>query len=259
MNIKQLTALVAITFAGLVVALPVNAKDIHLFILSGQSNMQALEHQKYFNPIIEKEYSGQEIIIVKNAVGGQVIRRWYKNWKPAKGVKVVDKEAHKKWYQRWCEKRGRDGVKSGDLIPNGVLYDDLLEDVKEALGNKKPTTITFVWMQGESDAIEGHHEVYAESLKGVVQQLRDDLNHKDINVVIGLIIAKKAGKNKDALTAWNGVRKAQQELGESGPRWACVSGDDLETNGIHWKKPEGYKGLGKRFAEKAIELIKKNK
>ena len=78
MNIKQLTVLVAIMFAGPAVLLPANAQDIHLFVLSGQSNMAALEHQKYFNPIIEKEYSGQEIIIVKNAVGGQVIRRWYK-------------------------------------------------------------------------------------------------------------------------------------------------------------------------------------
>ena len=56
-------------------------KGNHLFILSGQSNMVGLKPEESFTPIIEKKYGKEKIIIVKDAKGGQPIRRWYKEWK----------------------------------------------------------------------------------------------------------------------------------------------------------------------------------
>ncbi|MFC1497420.1 sialate O-acetylesterase, partial [Verrucomicrobiota bacterium] len=197
MNIKQLITLVTIIFAGLAVALQAETNDLHLFILSGQSNMAKLNHKVSFLPTVEKEFSAQNVIVVKDAHGAQPIRRWYKKWKPAEGVPVVDRHASSGWYKRLKEKRGINGDDHKDangveLIPQGVFYETLMEAVEEKLGDKKPTTITFVWMQGESDA-KDHYAVYAESFKGLVQQLRDDLNHKDINVVIGRITDSKLG------------------------------------------------------------------
>ena len=50
---------------------------------------------------------------------------------------------------------------------------------------KELDTISFVWMQGERDAKEGHSTVYAASMKGLIDQLRTDMKRDDITVVIG--------------------------------------------------------------------------
>jgi len=189
--------------------------------------MRRLNPNTSFTPTVEAEFGKDNVIVVKDALGGQPIRRWYKKWKPEKGT---EPEA------------------------DGALYDNLMRKVKSTIGQRRPTTITFVWMQGERDAREKHHEVYAESMKGLVQQLRDDLSHKSIDVVIGRLSDCKVGK-----VAWDAIRKMQQDMCEANPRWDWVDTDDLngDRNGVHYT-PEGYKELGKRFAEKAIELIKKN-
>jgi hypothetical protein len=76
-------------FAGLLVLatlLPAAAADkVHLFILSGQSNMAGLNPDISFTPTLKKEFSKDTVIVIKDAVGGQPIRRWYKQWKPACG------------------------------------------------------------------------------------------------------------------------------------------------------------------------------
>jgi uncharacterized protein YaaR (DUF327 family) len=59
----------------------------HLFILSGQSNMVGLNQKALFTPIMEAEFGKNNIIVVKDAQGGQPILRWYKKWKPAGGDK----------------------------------------------------------------------------------------------------------------------------------------------------------------------------
>ena len=58
----------------------------HLFILSGQSNMAGLDPDDVVYADSTKRSSArQHVIVVKDAVGGQPIRRWYKDWKPASG------------------------------------------------------------------------------------------------------------------------------------------------------------------------------
>jgi hypothetical protein len=58
---------------------------VRLFILSGQSNMVGLQPQVSFTPALEKAFPGDEIIVVKDAAGGQPILRWYKKWQPPEG------------------------------------------------------------------------------------------------------------------------------------------------------------------------------
>ena len=82
------------------------------------------------------------------------------------------------------------------------------------------------------------------------KQLGDDLKRDDVYYVIGRLSRFRTDEN------WEGVRKAQVEAAEASPRGAWVDTDDVDINGIHYTA-EGYKDLGKRFAEKAIALIKK--
>ena len=213
-------------------------RKTHLFILSGQSNMAGLDPKISFTPTVETAFGKDNVIVVKDAKGGQPIRRWYKKWKPAKG----------------------DEPKA-----TGDLYDQLMSKVNASIKGKKIQTVTFVWMQGERDAREKHGQVYADSFKGLLDQLREDLGRKDINFVIGRISDFDMGNKR--YPHWTKVREAQVEVAEADPHGDWVDTDDLNDgknrkgrqikNDLHYSV-EGYKTLGKRFAEKSIELIKNN-
>lgn len=129
--------------------------------------------------------------------------------------------------------------------------------VRKAVGGRKPDTVTFVWMQGERDAKTGHGAVYKASLKGLLKQLAGDLRRKDVNFVIGRLSDHLAGSKR--VPHWDIVRKAQIAVAKAGPRGAWVDTDDLNgpKNGLHYTK-KGYAELGRRFAEKAVALIKRS-
>jgi hypothetical protein len=114
-----------------------NSQGKHLFILSGQSNMELLRPEESFKPIIHSKFKEENTIIAKYALGTQPISRWYRDWKPIKGNK------------RKAE-------------PD--LYDSLMSKVYPAIKNLKIATITFIWMQGERDARLQQGEVYEKSL-----------------------------------------------------------------------------------------------
>jgi hypothetical protein len=209
----------------------------HLFILSGQSNMAGLNPNISFTPTVETAFGKDNVIVVKDAAGGQPIRRWYKKWKPEKG----------------------DEPKA-----TGDLYDRLMTKVNTATKDKNIQTVTFVWMQGERDAREKHGQVYAASFKGLLDQLHADLGRKDINFVIGRL--SDFDMDNKRYPHWTMVRKAQVQVAQDDPRGAWVDTDDLNDkknaktgkskDDLHYSR-SGYKTLGKRFAEKAIALIDK--
>lgn len=208
----------------------------HLFILSGQSNMQGMDHEISFVPTIEKEFGDQNVIVVKDALGGQPIRRWVKDWVDADGKRPEE---------------------------TGDLYERLLGKVKKAIGRQKIKTVSFYWMQGERDAREKHGEVYESSLAGLVKQLQSDLNHKDLHVVIGRLSDFDL-KNK-RYPHWTKVRETQVKFAKSLPSGAWINTDDLNdgvnsrgkqiSNDLHMSVG-GYKTMGERFALAGIALIK---
>jgi len=211
-------------------------QGVHLFILSGQSNMAGLDPNVSFTPTVEQAFGKEHVIVVKDAQGGQPIRRWYKQWKPKNGP-MPEK--------------------------NGDLYDRLMEKVNKAIEGKTVATVTFVWMQGENDAKTSHGEVYADALRGLIDQLASDLDRKDVNFVIGRI-SDFSNDNK-SFPHWTIVRDAQVKVAEENERGAWVDTDDLndkpgkdgtKRNDLHYTK-DGYAEFGKRCAEKAIELIRK--
>ena len=211
----------------------------HLFILSGQSNMAGLDPKISFIPAVEKEFGKANVIVVKDALGGQPIRRWYKKWADAKGNK-----------------------------PNGTgdLYDRLMKRVLPAVKGQKLLSVSFVWMQGERDAKELHSEVYGKSFMGLIDQVKADLKYDKVNFVIGRL--SDFDMENKRYKHWTKVRDVQVKLAEDNANGEWVDTDDLNDgknkrgkdikNDLHYSV-EGYKVLGQRFADKAIALIKKQK
>jgi len=209
----------------------------HLFILSGQSNMEGMHYEIDFNPFINQAFGKENVIVVWDAKGGEPISRWYKGWKSSSGNTVAI---------------------------TGDLYDRLITKVKEAIIGQRIKTVTFIWMQGETDALNGDGDVYQKSMIGLFNQIKTDMNRHDINVIIGRISDYDLDNKK--FQDWTMVRNIQVKVAESYPRGAWINTDDLNdglsrdgiivNNDLHYSK-HGYEVLGKRFAEKAIDMIKK--
>jgi len=219
---------VTITGADRGAAAPVR-KGYHLFVLSGQSNMVAMDPKVSFAPAIHKEFGADKVIIVKKAWGGCPISQWYKQWKPKPNAAVA---------------KG-----------NGKYYDELMVDVKKAIKGKELATVTLIWMQGEFDANRGRHNAYKDSLAGLVKQFSDDMERDDLNFVIGRL--SDCGLRGRGAPKWEIVRKAQVAVAEKSRRGGWIDTDDLNGpgDGLHMTR-KGYVEMGKRFAGKAIELIK---
>ncbi|SHE65703.1 protein of unknown function [Mariniphaga anaerophila] len=214
-------------------------KGKHLFILSGQSNMAALRPEESFTPAIEKKFGKENVIIIRDALSGQPIRRWYKNWKPLTG---------------------------DEPQANPDLYDSLMVKVNTAISSQDIKTVTFIWMQGERDAREKLGEVYERSLTGLYHQLSGDLKRNDINFVIGRL--SDFDMTDEKYPHWTMIRDIEVKVAESNPRFGWVNTDDLNdgynragkeiNNDLHMSA-EGYVIMGKRFAEESIRLIRKNR
>ena len=212
-------------------------KERHLFILSGQSNMDGVKQNFSFAPRVRAAFGYGNVLVVKDSQGGKPIRHWYKKW----------------------------GVGQSDQNEVGGLYDRLMKKVKAETKGMSFTTVTFVWMQGERDASEKQGEVYAASLRGLIDQLAKDLGCVDVNFVIGRL--SDFNMDNKISPHWTMVREAQVKVAESDPYGAWIDTDDLNDginedgiqikNDLHYSV-EGYKLLGKRFAEKSIELIQRN-
>lgn len=240
---------------GLVDDAAVRSQDgpSHLFILSGQSNMQGLRPKESFIPSVEQAFGKGKCIVVFDAMGGQPIRRWHKNWQSPseKGSTESTPTPNQK-------------EKPKSVSPtNGDLYDRLMAKVKAAVKDRELASVTFIWMQGERDAREKNASVYAASLKGVVDQLAADLNRQDINLVIGRL--SDFDLENKRYPHWTLIRKVQVAFVEMHPRAKWVNTDDLNDglnrkgktikNDLHYSA-EGYKILGTRFANAAVQLIK---
>ncbi|MCM8536409.1 MAG: sialate O-acetylesterase [Lentisphaeraceae bacterium] len=212
--------------------------DNHLFILSGQSNMARLDPGISFIPKTEKRFGKDKTIVIKDAQGGQPISRWYKNWKDTNGTPSEN---------------------------NGDLYDRLMEKVKKGIKGKKLKSITFLWMQGESDMKKEKLGVYKKSLLGLFEQLKIDLKNKEINFVIGRLSDYGIKRKRKPNPNWVEMRKIQVAIADADKRIEWVDTDDLNDgiakgktikNDLHYSD-KGYSVFGERLADKAIQLIEK--
>jgi len=197
--------------------------------------MAGMDPELSFTPAVVAAFGAEAVIVVKDAQGGQPIRRWYKQWKPVVGI---EPEA------------------SGDL------YDRLMVRVDSLTAEQPIASVTFVWMQGERDARESHGDVYEASLIGLMEQLKSDLNRNDINLVVGRL--SDFDMDNERYPHWTMVRDALVFTAENHPSGAWVDTDDLNDglnaagnqieDDLHMSV-EGYRVMGQRFADAAIALI----
>jgi Arylsulfatase A and related enzymes len=139
-------------------------------------------------------------------------------------------------------------------VPRGNIYKELIEKAKSAIADKKIESISFIWMQGEKDHQEDETtRTYQENLNTLYRQLTEDLGRTDIHWVIGRLNDARLGTPN-----WDTIRQIQVEVAEEHPLATWVDTDDLNgpDNKVHCP-PEGYKEMGRRFAEAAIQLIRK--
>ncbi len=210
----------------------------HLFILSGQSNMQGHRPEEAFAPTVRAAFGAANVLIVQDAQGGQPMLRWWKNWRSPEGEKPE---------------------KTGDL------YERLISKVKSAIEGHSLLSVTLIWMQGERDARMKWGSVYEAGLKGLYAQLSEDLDREDINFVNGRLSDFDLENEKYA--HWSMIRDIQVSLANSNDRFAWVNTDDLNdglnrqgkpiSNDLHYSA-EGYKAFGKRIADAAVNLIREH-
>jgi hypothetical protein len=227
-----------------------------LFILSGQSNMQGLNQKLTFEPRINQEYGKENILIVKEAIGGRPIRMWVHDWEAAPGWKIDPKIP---------------GTKMPTKEENGIMYKSMLTKIKTATQGIKPKSIAFCWMQGERDSRERHSAVYERSLKKLFAQLKSDFPDTPIVFVIGKLSDFGKGNKQALYPEWEEIIAAQEKVARDTPNCKTIESHDLNTgdSNPHWKTKqirkyvddlhmtqEGYKTLGTRFAEASIELLK---
>ena len=199
--------------------------------------MVGLDPNISFIPTVSSAFGDSNIIVVKDAHSGQSIRSW-------------------------CKSNHEYPPPTTGRVPKvrGNLYHPLINKVRARIKGENIGTMTFVWMQGESDLNNTAYDAY---LKELLEQLQKDLEFKDINVVIGRISDCGLDRKK-RLAGKKYIRKTQVQFAESHARGAWVDTDDLNdrkqgdkiVNDLHYTA-EGYKLLGQRFAEQAVKLIRK--
>jgi hypothetical protein len=227
--------------AALTITTPAHSEEQktgkHLFILSGQSNMTGTV-KAAFTERVAKHFGKDNNTVVMRQKSGRGIRFWVADYRqpPARGL---------------TEKK---------MNSNGMEYKSLIETALAATKNQSFDTIGFIWMQGESDANNRLSETYEESFLKLVNQLKKDLKADNMYFVIGRI--NDYARSRPDNQHWKNVRQTQVKLGKTpGNGWINTDdlngGDSKQPDGnIHFPK-EGATTLGRRFADKAIELITK--
>ena len=240
---KIITLLTHLLTASMVTAAE---KPVHLFILSGQSNMARMNPNAGFMPEAGKLFKDEEVIYIKVLKGSQPICRWLEEWQDIAKENGHDEKHIQRIHKGW----------------KVALYQPILDKFKETL-KKHPrlTSVTFCWMQGESDAQTRAQAAYKDALKLLITKLRRDLQRLDMNVVIGRISDYAIDNPESGSVA---IRKIQREIVDEDARGAWVDVDDLNDmevdgkmqNDVHYNRPEGYITLGQRFARQGYALIK---
>ena len=209
----------------------------HLFILSGQSNMTGTLRDA-FAERVQDRFGEENAVVVMRMKSGRGIRFWVADYRQPTGRGLTDKK----------------------MNSNGQEYKPLIEAVMAAAKDESFDTVGFIWMQGEGDAGNRLSEVYEESFIKLTEQLEKDLGRDDLYFVIGRI--NDYARSRPDNEHWRRVRESQVKLGNTrGNAW--IDTDDLNggsakhpNGGSHFTR-EGYVSLGRRFADKATELIDK--
>ena len=145
-----------------------------------------------------------------------------------------------------------------DWNPAGTnnLYDNMVARVNQALAALPAQGYTgyvagFFWMQGESDAIEGHGGEYATNLTNLIASVRADFGNPNLPFVFGQIIDFDLPNN----TTSSVVRAKQQQVVDTVANTAFILTDDLgHADFIHFNG-QGIYTMGVRFGAGYLSIV----
>jgi len=237
-------------------------KNIKIYLLGGQSNMVGQADAVNLVPPLSEPYAGVKV------------------WNNLSGT----------WMPLSANGRGRFGPEIGfghamakafpfadirlvKYASNGTaLYDDwdpetkgpeyvaFMKAVHSALADLAADGLDFeiagmLWLQGESDALEGMAESYQERLWRFIRHLRTEFSADGMPFIIARIRDHFGGETGQAKI----VRDAQVELAESAERIEWFDTDDLSLLDPGHYDADGLIEVGNRFAQKIIDLGYKSK
>jgi len=208
----------------------------HLFILSGQSNMTG-GLKNGFSSIVSKTLGDDQVTVVLCARPGRGIRFWTEDYALPEGHPLHGK------------------LTAG----NGEEFTRLVKAVKDACDARTFKTVSFIWMQGESDAMRDLGVAYERSFNMLVSRLKEQLGIDQMHFVIGRI--SDHGLQGNGAESWKKMRAIQQKIAENDPLGSWIDTDDL--NGGDDKNPQGdlhyptkqAVTLGQRFGMAALKQL----
>lgn len=208
----------------------------HLFILSGQSNMTG-SLKDGFSSTVTKALGEDQVTVVLCARPGRGIRYWSEDY-----ALPEDHPLHGK-------------LTAG----NGEEFRRLVNEVKIACDARTFETVSFIWMQGESDAMRDLGAAYELSFNKLVSRLKEELGIDGMHFVIGRI--SDHGLHGNGGEGWKRMRAIQQKIAESDPLGSWIDtddlngGDDKQPQGeLHYPKNQAVK-LGERFGQAALKQL----
>jgi hypothetical protein len=137
------------------------------------------------------------------------------------------------------------------------LYDHMLAEFSHATAlldasNVQYEVVGFFWIQGESDAANVDFATdYESNLNNLIQNIRDDVGHPELQVVLTRIGAQLP----HPYTFKETVRQAQMNVADNDPFVSWVDMDDqaLDTDSVHLLA-DGVKIIGQRMAAAWMNL-----
>ena len=107
-----LTNIALVAFAAIAISKAEADQPVHLFILSGQSNMQGMDPETGFLTEANKLFKDDKVVYIKVAKGGQPICRWLEEWEDI-ATKAGMNEKHR-------QRIHRDGKVGGGRLTKGT-------------------------------------------------------------------------------------------------------------------------------------------
>ncbi len=259
--VRGIGRLIVMVCAIASVVLPVQAKPLKTFILSGQSNMDGygnpedlpehlqppLEDLPFF---VDSEWGPMRVENNRHGVEISFARAMAEAW-PDERIEIVKYAVGGTGLLAWDPYWTWDEAKQTADEQRGPLYHVWMSevDLAHALSGEELEIAGMLWMQGESDAlVEGPSEVYYENFKEFIETVRHDLGEPDLPFVFGRISQAAVWSHQE------NVRAAQAQAERDIPFVRMVSTDDLPFNDdrIHYNS-QGLVTLGERFAEAFLE------
>ena len=177
--------------------------------------------------------TGRKVLLVVNARGGSSLDEWMKS--------------HEGQY-RFSEKHGADDPElEGELMPS--MYEDAVRRCREAM--KYGQLKAILWHQGESDSSPAKAGDYADRLKILASDLREDLGAGDVPFVIGEVCRNYSDASR--------INQAIHHAAEIIPNCRCVSSEGCGSNpdNVHFSR-SGQLLMGHRYAAEVFDAVYEN-